>query len=199
MAAGVKSRVEQPELVEKRRGQIVAAAIELFGRHGYHPTTIRDIATRANVSIGLIYQYVEDKEDVLYLALIAVLDAYKREIPTALEGIEHPLERFCAAARAYTSRDRRQHPVHRAGLSRDQVAAPANGAPRSSRLESETNQLIAACIRDCVAAKLVPRHQCRPDDLPDRHAGPYLGVEELAFRAAYEPGEPIWPTAWISC
>ena len=153
MAAGVKSRVEQPELVEKRRGQIVAAAIELFGRHGYHPTTIRDIATRANVSIGLIYQYVEDKEDVLYLALIAVLDAYKREIPTALEGIEHPLERFCAAVRAYTS-------VIDANTQSTELAYRETKSLRRDRratikqLENETNELIAACIRDCMAANL---------------------------------------------
>ena len=154
MAAGVKSRVEQPELVEKRRGQIVAAAIELFGRHGYHPTTIRDIATRANVSIGLIYQYVEDKEDVLYLALIAVLDAYKREIPTALDGIDHPLERFCAAARAYTY-------VIDANTQSIELAYRETKSLRRERratikqLESETNELIAACIRDCMAADLM--------------------------------------------
>ena len=48
----VKSKVEVPELIEKRRGQIIKAAIELFGKRGYHVTTIRDIAERANVSIG---------------------------------------------------------------------------------------------------------------------------------------------------
>jgi AcrR family transcriptional regulator len=74
MSLTVKSKVEVPELIEKRRGQIIAAAIELFGKNGYHSTTIRDIAKRAEVSIGTIYQYVSDKEDVLFLALIEVLD-----------------------------------------------------------------------------------------------------------------------------
>ena len=97
----VKSKVEVPELIEMRRGQIITAAIELFGKHGYHVTTIRDIAKRADVSIGLIYQYVSDKEDVLFLALLEVLDSYQRAIPAAISGLEEPLERFCAAVRAY--------------------------------------------------------------------------------------------------
>jgi AcrR family transcriptional regulator len=52
MSLTVKSKVDVPELIEKRRGQIIAAAIELFARDGYHVTTIRDIAKRADVSIG---------------------------------------------------------------------------------------------------------------------------------------------------
>lgn len=58
-----------------RRGQIIAAAINLFGERGYHDTAIRDIAKRANISIGTVYRYVIDEEDVLFLALIEVLDS----------------------------------------------------------------------------------------------------------------------------
>jgi AcrR family transcriptional regulator len=64
-------------------------------------TTIRDIAKRADVSIGTIYQYVSDKEDVLFLALIEVLDAYQRHVPAAIEGVKEPLARFHAAIKAY--------------------------------------------------------------------------------------------------
>src|SRR6185369_13563699 len=96
-----KSKVEVPELIEKRRGQIVSAAIELFGKNGYHSTTIRDIAKRADVSIGTIYQYVSDKEDVLFLTLIEVLDEYQRQLPAVIAGGGDPLARFHAAVRAY--------------------------------------------------------------------------------------------------
>ena len=68
--AHVRSKVDVPGLVEKRRAQFIDSAIDLFGQRGYHVTTIRDIAQAAGVSIGLIYQYVEDKEDILFLVLV---------------------------------------------------------------------------------------------------------------------------------
>ncbi len=149
----IKSKVEVPELVEKRRGQIIAAAIELFGKHGYHVTTIRDIAKRAGVSIGLIYQYVSDKEDVLFLVLIEVLDSYRRGIPAALDGLEEPLDRFCAAVRAYCA-------VNDEKVDATVLAYRETKSLRKKRRnlikqkEVETNRLIEACIQDCIRAGL---------------------------------------------
>src|SRR3974390_2527417 len=78
--ATVKSQVSDAALVERRREQIVAAAIDLFSSQGYDRTTMLDIARKARISVGLIYQYAQTKEDVLFLSLMSVLDSYKREI-----------------------------------------------------------------------------------------------------------------------
>lgn len=153
MSVTVKSKVEVPALIEKRRGQIIKAAIELFGKRGYHVTTIRDIAKRANVSIGLIYQYVSDKEDVLFLALIEVLDGYARALPEALTGLEDPLERFCAAVRAYCIVN--GHRVEATVLAyRETKSLRKDRRNLIKQKEAETNQLIAACIEDCIKAGL---------------------------------------------
>jgi len=149
----VKSKVEVPELIEKRRGQIVKAAINLFGKRGYHVTTIRDIAGQANVSIGTIYQYVSDKEDVLFLALIEVLDGYLSCIPAALEGVVDPLARFQVAVHAYCA-------VNGERIGATVLAYRETKSLRKARRslimqkELETNKLIAACIEDCIAAGL---------------------------------------------
>jgi len=153
MSLTVKSKVEVPELIELRRGQIIVAAIDLFGERGYHDTAIRDIAKRANISIGTIYQYVTDKEDVLFLALIEVLDSYLRRIPAALEGLTEPLQRFRAVVAAYCA------------VNDDNTAATVLAYRETASLrkvrrnlikqkEIETNNLIAACIEDCIAAGL---------------------------------------------
>lgn len=153
MSLTVKSKVEVPELIERRRSQIITAAIELFGERGYHGTAIRDIAKRANISIGTIYQYVTDKEDVLFLALIEVLDGYLRGIPAALEGMIGPLERFCAAVAAYCA-------VNDENSAATVLAYRETASLRKVRRnlikqkEIETNKLIAACIEDCIAADL---------------------------------------------
>ena len=151
--ASVKSKVEVPELIERRRAQFIDAAIGLFGQHGYHVTTIKQIADAAGVSIGLIYQYVQDKEDILFLALIHVLDSYKQHIPQALEGIEAPLDRFRAAVHAYCQ-------VNADNVNGTILAYRETKSLRKQRRlliqqkETETNALIASCIEDCLEAKL---------------------------------------------
>jgi len=87
----VESVVTDPRLVGERRQQIVNAAVKLFSEQGYYSTTIQNIAREAGISVGLIYQYFRDKDDVLFLTLKLVLETYEREIPAALEGAEHPL------------------------------------------------------------------------------------------------------------
>jgi len=153
MSSTVKSKVEVPELIEKRRSEIVKAAIDLFGKRGYHVTTIRDVADRAKVSVGLIYQYVEDKEDVLFLALIEVLDSYKRRIPSALSELTEPMERFYAAVRAYC--DVIDKNVDATVLAyRETKSLRRERRNLIKQKETETNALIAACIEDCIAAGL---------------------------------------------
>lgn len=153
MVAWVKSKVEVPELIEKRRAQFIDAAITLFGKQGYHVTTIREIAEAAGVSIGLIYQYVEDKEDILFLALLEVLDSYRRQVPLALEGLVHPLERLNAAVHAYCR-------VNDENVNATVLAYRETKSLRKERRvliqekELETNTLIAACIEECIAAGL---------------------------------------------
>lgn len=152
-AAPIKSKVENESLVELRRSQLTQAAIACFSARGYHATTIRDVADRAEVSVGLIYQYVEDKEDLLFLALEEVLASYRRQIPLALDGLSDPLQRFCAAVRGYC----------RVNDSSKQATVLAYRETKSlgrarrdfiKQQEVETNALLEACIRDCVRAGL---------------------------------------------
>jgi AcrR family transcriptional regulator len=149
----VKSRVTDEALVQKRRGQIVAAAVELFARQGYYNTTILDVARKAGVSSGLIYQYVSDKDDVLLLALMSVLDLYRQEIPRALEGRSDPLERCFAAVRAYCAVVDRHRPATVLAY-RSTKSLPPDRREVIKQSEIETNGLIAACLRACIAPGL---------------------------------------------
>lgn len=149
----VKSRVTDEALVQRRRAQIIAAAVDLFARQGYYNTTILDVARKAGVSSGLIYQYVSDKEDVLLLALMSVLDLYRHEIPRALEGLHDPMERWFAAVRAYC-RVVHEHRVATVLAYRSTKSLPPDRREAIKRSEIETNALIADCLREGVTAGL---------------------------------------------
>jgi AcrR family transcriptional regulator len=76
---------------EKRRDQIVQAAVRLFSEQGYYQTTMDDIAKAADVSKGLIYLYFKDKNDVLFYTLRFVLEMYESDVAPTLVRNENPL------------------------------------------------------------------------------------------------------------
>ncbi len=80
----VPTHIKNPDLVEKRRRQIVDAAVGLFVEKGFHKTTTRQIALAAGFSIGSLYEYVGSKEDVLYLVCDAIHAEVERAVTEAL-------------------------------------------------------------------------------------------------------------------
>jgi len=54
-----------------RHGRILAAASELFRDHGYEQVKMEAIAAAAEVSIGTIYNYYQNKGDLL-VAIVAM-------------------------------------------------------------------------------------------------------------------------------
>lgn len=60
---------------ERTKERIVAAALELFRRHGFEATTMRMVAEAADVSLGNAYYYFASKE--------LLLEAFYREVHEA--------------------------------------------------------------------------------------------------------------------
>jgi AcrR family transcriptional regulator len=50
---------------EEKRSLILAAAVRVFARRGYHTCRVSDIAEEAGVAHGLLYHYFSSKEEVL--------------------------------------------------------------------------------------------------------------------------------------
>jgi AcrR family transcriptional regulator len=152
----VKSTVEDAQLVAKRRAQLVHAAITLFSRVGYHTATVKDIADEAHVSPGLIYQYVPDKQDLLFLCLMHIVERNKSEIPTALKDVDDPIARLHVAIDAYT----RVIAANQQAVLltyRETKSLKPEYVDTLKRMELETNALIATCIDECVRAGYITR------------------------------------------
>ncbi|MBT8371160.1 MAG: TetR/AcrR family transcriptional regulator [Deltaproteobacteria bacterium] len=81
----VPTQIKNPDLVEKRRRQIVAAAAKLFIAQGFHKTTTRQIARAAGFSIGSLYEYVTSKEDVLYLVCESIHVEVEKGVANAMQ------------------------------------------------------------------------------------------------------------------
>jgi len=75
--------------------KILDTAYNLFMQHGYRGVTNRDIASAADVNLGLITYYYGSKENLATRVLMLVNDkAYKR-------AFSHTLEGECSAVKMY--------------------------------------------------------------------------------------------------
>jgi len=84
-----RTRRRQKDRSDRSRTQILAAALELFSKCGYHGTSIRDIAQRARASTGNVYHHFPDKETIFN----ALLEDYL----SAISNPEFPFNRALIA------------------------------------------------------------------------------------------------------
>lgn len=58
-------QIKNKDLVRKRRAQILEAARKLFTKKGFAVTTVQDICEASGVNPGSLYDYVQNKDDIL--------------------------------------------------------------------------------------------------------------------------------------
>lgn len=80
------SKIKNAALIKTRRAQICRAAEILFAQKGYHKTSVRDIAKKSAISIGSLYDYIRNKEDILHLLSSEFLAYLRNEVVKVLEG-----------------------------------------------------------------------------------------------------------------
>ena len=152
--ASIKSQVESVTLISQRRGQFVKTAIKLFRHNGYHSTTIKQIAKAAGVSPGLIYQYVTDKEDILFLALQYIVHAYKTVLPEAIGRVEDPLHKFMTAFEEYCRVLDKNRDASVLTYIETRTLSPER-REALKQMELEVNDLMAQPLRDSINAGLL--------------------------------------------
>ncbi|NBM14720.1 TetR/AcrR family transcriptional regulator [Streptomyces sp. GC420] len=75
---------------------ILLHAMEAFNEHGYHGTSVRDIAGRVGVTVPALYYHYENKQALLATLLeTSMKDVLDRCRAAAAEAGDDPLPRFC--------------------------------------------------------------------------------------------------------
>ncbi len=69
-----RTKAQFEEIRQKSRENIENIALELFALKGYHATSISQIAEKAGISKGLLYNYYESKEQLLDSIIMKVYD-----------------------------------------------------------------------------------------------------------------------------
>lgn len=85
----------------ERRRQILAAAMHLFGGHGYANTTIALVAEAVGVSEAAVQRHFETKEALLAATLAEIRDATLGRWRAASDAAAEPVARLHAIAEAF--------------------------------------------------------------------------------------------------
>lgn len=69
------------------REQFLDAAEEIFGRKGYHETTLKEVAEQAEFSVGSVYSFFENKEDLFRQIFLRRGSQFMPEIRAVLADV----------------------------------------------------------------------------------------------------------------
>lgn len=87
----------------ERREQLLRTAVPVFAEHGYHATSMNDVAEAAGVTKPVLYQHFSSKRE-LFIELLADIGAELRDtIAKATADAEGPRQQIENGFRAYFS------------------------------------------------------------------------------------------------
>ena len=75
----------EPSRESEKRRRILAAAQEVFAERGFDAARMEEVARRARVGKGTLYNYYESKEDLLIHAVIASMEEVRERIEAAAD------------------------------------------------------------------------------------------------------------------
>jgi AcrR family transcriptional regulator len=85
-----------------RRRQVLDAAVRVMGKTGFHQMSMQDLASAANISVGLIYKYFGGKEDLLLATIAQILDVFRDQLAPVMDAAgDDVVERLAAGMRRY--------------------------------------------------------------------------------------------------
>lgn len=84
------------------RDILLSAALNAFATQGFHGTSMRDIATRAGMSISATYYYFPSKADLLRHIMVSVTEDLIADLEAARDAAgDSPAARLAAIVRAH--------------------------------------------------------------------------------------------------
>lgn len=102
--ANAPSRAGRPvneELRERRREDILEAAVKFFAQHGYATADTQALADSLAIGKGTLYRYFPSKEALFLAAVDRGMHQLSETIDRSVEAIADPLDQIRAAIHAY--------------------------------------------------------------------------------------------------
>ena len=81
---------------QKKRKDIIEAALAVFSRMGYRHAKIKDIADEAHMGKGTVYEYFRSKQELFLQMCESLFEQYIEDQKKSLELVSSPVEQLRA-------------------------------------------------------------------------------------------------------
>jgi TetR/AcrR family transcriptional regulator len=124
------------------RNQLLDAAEEVFGRKGYHETTLREIAELADFSVGSVYSFFENKDDLYVNIWIRRGEQFTPELEDELANATDGLDALSRIVAFEVGFFRRHPDFGRLYLRSAGTVLPSGDGPAPSWVISNANKVL---------------------------------------------------------
>jgi AcrR family transcriptional regulator len=98
------------EYLQRRRRQILDAALHCFARKGFHETSMQDVFRESGLSAGAVYRYFKSKDELVQATAAEVFGPVVAIIESALAqdpvpGLDDIVGRLAAAGQEFSGED----------------------------------------------------------------------------------------------
>lgn len=153
-----------------RRRQVLDAAIRSFRRHGFHATTVAEIAAEAGMSVGHIYRYFAGKDEIIQAIV-------RQDLEEALAGMAEVeasgQDVYRALVDGFDSAAGRSLDLDRAALMVE-IRAEAARNPTVAEVVRKADRVLRANLARVLAAS-------KPDGWSDADIAARVEVMALVF------------------
>lgn len=94
-------RVKKETTATRNLSRIIDSTLRLANSKGFHAMTLRDLCADSELSMGGLYAYIRNKEDLIHLIQSHGYIMTRRILLQYIQDIDHPLEKLWQAVRAH--------------------------------------------------------------------------------------------------
>jgi AcrR family transcriptional regulator len=88
------TNIKNMNLVRDKHRQIINASLKLFLSKGYSQTSVREIAKASDLTMGSLYNYINSKEDILFIAYNELVTLLHESIKAKKAETDDELKNF---------------------------------------------------------------------------------------------------------
>jgi AcrR family transcriptional regulator len=155
------------------REHILDAAEQVFGEKGFHTATLKEVAERAEFSVGALYAFFEGKDDLFVQVLERQGRALLDDLQEAIDGIDSAVERLHRIADAQVQYFRERPDFYR--LFQRELGGTTWGLRASLNERGYERYLEVMDFETEVFSSGVETGELRPDD-PSAMAALFSGI-----------------------
>jgi AcrR family transcriptional regulator len=175
---------------EQKRNDIACACKELLLEHGIRNITVSQIAQTANIGKGTVYEYFENKEDIVFEIMTVFIAEYEKKLKEILaEDLESKKKLFHFLYLGFEDENsRRQLVLYREFLSISMISGTEEMILFNKQCREKFSDILGHILQEGIEKKELP---LRIQELKSAILTFALGLIVEVHTAALDPKEEI--------